>query len=212
MPDSLFYTPENAFTKKLLNGVIKVLGLKSIKGFKDEISLESNFDGKKAFAGIVFYNTSDEIPQRLSMSIRFPSELRTVHSDTPIYQNYWVTRCTGFLTDQEMKGKGLKHVSLYQREGFLQLQHCLFLQWLSLLQADSENTVEIVYGSLLYPSDIYYCEFSNTPNFRWFCYYMTFLITYLSLVSVSIILFATTNVPSNVPSNSFLTLDKIVEI
>ncbi|KAL9878361.1 ATP-binding cassette sub-family A member 17 isoform 2-T2 [Glossina fuscipes fuscipes] len=182
MPDTLFYTPENAFTKKLLNAVIKILGLKSIKGFKDEMNLQSNFDDKKAFAGIVFYNTSDDIPQRLSMSIRFPSELRTVHSDAPIYQNYWVTRCTGFLTDEETKGKGLKHVSLYQREGFLQLQQCLFLQWLRLRDIDSEKKIKIVYGSLLYPSDIYYCEFSDTPNFRWFCYYMTFVITYLSLV------------------------------
>uniref|UniRef100_A0A1A9X397 ABC transporter domain-containing protein n=1 Tax=Glossina brevipalpis TaxID=37001 RepID=A0A1A9X397_9MUSC len=180
MPDSLYYTPENGFTKQIIEEVVKKLDLKSFKGFKDEIHLESNFDDKKAFAGIVFYNTTDDTPpHRLSMSIRFPSDFRTVHNDVPLYQNYWVTRCTGFLTKDEMKDS--ERASLYLREGFLQLQHCLFLEWIKLLETDQPVPV-ITVGSVLYPSDIYYCEFSDTPNFRWFCYYMTFIITYLSQI------------------------------
>ncbi|KAI9590247.1 hypothetical protein GQX74_008415 [Glossina fuscipes] len=136
---TLLYTPKNDFTTAVVNGAKIALNLRGIQDVENNDILEKYFSEQNTLAGIVFHNVDDgAVPEKLVVSLRFPGLLRTVDISNSIDERLWMTRCAGIISSD---GTGIYgNVDLYLREGFLQLQHSLYIQWIKLLKnSDTTN-------------------------------------------------------------------------
>uniref|UniRef100_A0A1A9UE59 ABC transporter domain-containing protein n=1 Tax=Glossina austeni TaxID=7395 RepID=A0A1A9UE59_GLOAU len=136
---TLLYTPKNDFTTAVVNGTKIALNLRGIQDVEDNDSLENYFSEHNNLAGIVFHNVDDgAVPEKLVVSLRFPGLLRTVEVSNSLDDRLWMTRCSGIISPDGTGAYG--DVDLYLREGFLQLQHSLYMQWIRLLKnSDTTN-------------------------------------------------------------------------
>lgn len=102
--------------------------------------LQSQFDDRTTLAAIVFENIGkdqEDVPKELSISIRFPSEFRTI-SPFLTDDRLWLRRCSGVVDAKRDNVKDTdtdQKQDIYIREGFLQLQHMVFMEWLHKLRA-----------------------------------------------------------------------------
>ncbi|XP_073834892.1 phospholipid-transporting ATPase ABCA3 isoform X2 [Musca autumnalis] len=195
---SLLYGPPTSFTTEITEATRKSLGLRNIFAVQSEQSLLNHFHEDHYLAGIFFHipsgnesNSSSElngVPTKLALTISFPSEFRT--SQHPeIYPSLWLTRCTGVLDDLDTDH--LKHTDLYIREGFLQLQHRLFVEWLKLLLNSSESEADLQLKAILPKISVHSfkhcidhepCYVEGTSNIIWFLYYFTFFVPFLRVI------------------------------
>jgi len=119
----LAFTPETTFTSEVTKNVAKTLELSSTVGYESESEMQNQFDERTTLAGIVFNDLRDDgTPLTLSISIRFPSEFRTI-APFLTEDRLWITRCSGRINPGRDRAKHDKQQDIYIREGFLQLQH-----------------------------------------------------------------------------------------
>lgn len=115
-----------------------ILELNGTTGFEDADVLQSQFDDRVILAGIVFENVKknqNEPPKELSLSIRFPSEFRTLKPFLT-EDRLWLKRCSGVVDAKRDNVEDLdRYQDIYIREGFLQLQHLIFVEWLHKLRS-----------------------------------------------------------------------------
>ncbi|XP_060661358.1 phospholipid-transporting ATPase ABCA3 isoform X1 [Drosophila nasuta] len=135
---NLAYCPNSVFAKQVANAVATRLELNTTIAFEDSDTLQNQFDQRTTLAAIVFEDTDANLetpPKVLSVSIRFPSEFRTLNSFLT-EDRLWLTRCSGFVN---AKRDNVEEKELYQdiyiRETFLQIQHQVFMEWLHQLRA-----------------------------------------------------------------------------
>ncbi|XP_061396881.1 phospholipid-transporting ATPase ABCA3-like [Musca vetustissima] len=192
----LLYGPPTNFTTHVVEETRKALKIRNIFPVQTEKSLLNHFHEDHYLAGIFFHNLSNRdnnlepggVPVRLSATLSFPSEFRTSeHPD--IFPSLWLTRCTGVL--DHLDTDHLRHTDLYLREGFLQLQHRLFIEWLKLLinSADSEEDLhskgllpKITIRSFQHRTDQEPCYVEGSSNIIWFLYYFTFFVPFLRVI------------------------------
>ncbi|EDW27106.1 GL16574 [Drosophila persimilis] len=137
----LAYAPKTEFTELVINAVADQLGMKGIQGYKNNAELQKHFDERTTLAGIIFHDSPPkEPPESLSISIRFPSEFRTIKPFLT-EARLWLTRCSGAVREKQDNAKDTDtNQDLYIREGFLQLQHHVFLQWFQQLKIKYPHT------------------------------------------------------------------------
>uniref|UniRef100_A0A1I8MJ80 ABC transporter domain-containing protein n=1 Tax=Musca domestica TaxID=7370 RepID=A0A1I8MJ80_MUSDO len=195
----LLYGPPTDFTTHIVERARKELGLRHIFAVKSEKSLVNNFNEDHYLAGIYFYNLTNTnnnsqsefnaVPSRLDLTLSFPSEFRTSkHSE--IFPSLWLTRCTGVLDNFDTEH--LRHTDFYVREGFLQLQHRLFVEWFKMLLNSSETEEESLQLHGLLPTITVRsfkqltkdepCHEAGTSNITWFLYYFTFFVPFLRVI------------------------------
>lgn len=196
----LLYGPPTDFTTHIVERARKALGLRHIFAVKSEKSLVNNFNEDHYLAGIYFYNLTKNnnnnsqsefngIPSRLDLTISFPSEFRT-SKHPEIFPSLWLTRCTGVLDNFD--AEHLRHADFYVREGFLQLQHRLFVEWFKMLLNSSETEEESLHGllptitvrSFKQRTTDEPCYGAGTSNITWFLYYFTFFVPFLRVIGV----------------------------
>ncbi|XP_002133848.2 ATP-binding cassette sub-family A member 2 [Drosophila pseudoobscura] len=137
----LAFAPKTEFTELVINAVADELGMKGVQGYKNNAELQKHFDERTTLAGIIFHDSpAKEPPESLSISIRFPSEFRTIKPFLT-EARLWLTRCSGAVRDKQDNAKDTDtNQDLYIREGFLQLQHHVFLQWFQQLKIKYPHT------------------------------------------------------------------------
>ncbi|XP_043660615.1 phospholipid-transporting ATPase ABCA3 [Drosophila teissieri] len=181
----LAFTPETAFTTDVTKNVAKTLELSSTVGYESESEMQMQFDERTTLAGIVFNDLSDGgVPLTLSVSIRFPSEFRTV-APFLTEDRLWITRCSGRINPARDRAKHDKQQDIYIREGFLQLQHQIFVEWYHLLTRDAvtpykEPNVE-VYNILLKAADEP-CSVMSVARLPTFLYNFIYLLPFLNII------------------------------
>ncbi|XP_017124914.1 phospholipid-transporting ATPase ABCA3 [Drosophila elegans] len=182
---SLVYTPKTPFSTEVTNNVAKTLELNSTVGYQSEAQMQDQFDERTTLAGIVFHDAEGEgTPLTLSVSIRFPSEFRTIASFLT-EDRLWVTRCSGRIHTGRDRAKHDKQQDIYIREGFLQLQHQIFVEWYHRLRNDfltnfPEPNVE-VYNILLKVSDEP-CSVMSLARLPTFLYNFIYLLPFLNVI------------------------------
>ncbi|XP_068154604.1 phospholipid-transporting ATPase ABCA3 [Drosophila tropicalis] len=126
----LAFCPATEFAKEIADAVAKTLELNGTIPFVDPDQLQNQFEERNTLAGIEFNNLEHEtIPKVLDITIRFPSEFRTL-SPFLTENRLWVTRCSGVVSaTRDKAADNDRHQDIYIREGFLQLQHQIFLEW-----------------------------------------------------------------------------------
>ncbi|XP_037724735.1 ATP-binding cassette sub-family A member 2 [Drosophila subpulchrella] len=182
---SLAYTPKTPFTTDVARSVAKTLELNSTVGYRLESEMQDQFDERTTLAGIVFHEASrGGTPLKLSISIRFPSEFRTI-APFLTEDRLWITRCSGRINPGRDQAKHYKQQDLYIREGFLQLQHQIFVEWYHRLRTDfittyPEPNVE-VYNILLNAADEP-CSVMSIARLPTFLYNFIYLLPFLNII------------------------------
>ncbi|XP_017056334.1 phospholipid-transporting ATPase ABCA3 [Drosophila ficusphila] len=181
----LAYTPRSNFVKDVTKNVAKTLELDSTVGYATEAELEDQFDERTTLAGLVFHGADgDATPLTLSVSIRFPSEFRTI-APFLTEDRLWITRCSGRINPGRDRAKHDKQQDIYIREGFLQLQHQIFMEWYHRLRNDfittyPEPNVE-VYNILLKAADEP-CSVMSLARLPTFLYNFIYLLPFLNII------------------------------
>lgn len=185
----LAYAPIVPFAREITESVAKTLELNATIGFNSADQMQDQFDERTTLAGVVYYNVESEgTPLKLSMSIRFPSEFRTI---LPFLteNRLWLTRCSGRInegrdrvTDQD------KQQDIYIREGFLQLQHQIFTEWYHRLRNEftteyPEPNVEVF--NVLHKAQDESCTVMNMHRLPSFLYNFIYLLPFLNIIRVS---------------------------
>ncbi|XP_030245571.1 ATP-binding cassette sub-family A member 3 [Drosophila navojoa] len=138
----LAYSPDTPFVKRVVDVVTSVLELNNSIGYNDPETLQNQFDERTMLAAVVFDRLDqdpDAIPKVLSVSIRFPSEFRTI-SPFLTEDRLWLTRCSGVVNSKRDNAKDSDiNQDIYIREGFLQLQHQVFLAWFHMLRSQDPS-------------------------------------------------------------------------
>ncbi|KAH8273383.1 hypothetical protein KR018_002046 [Drosophila ironensis] len=127
---NLAYAPNNRFAKEMTGQVAKILGLNGTVGYPNMKQMQDQFDERTTLAG-VFYrgDLTKPPPLSLSVSIQFPSEFRTI-SPFLTENRLWQTRCSGRVNPGRDRAQDEDNrQDIYIREGFLQLQHLIFVEW-----------------------------------------------------------------------------------
>ncbi|KAH8344779.1 hypothetical protein KR067_006857 [Drosophila pandora] len=182
----LAYAPIVPFAREMTESVAKTLELNATIGFNSADQMQDQFDERTTLAGVVYYNVEAEgTPLKLSLSIRFPSEFRTI---LPFLteNRLWLTRCSGRInegrdrvTDQD------KQQDIYIREGFLQLQHQIFTEWYHRLRNEfpteyPEPNVEVY--NILHKADDESCTSMNMHRLPTFLYNFIYLLPFLNII------------------------------
>ncbi|KAH8390010.1 ABC transporter A family member 1 [Drosophila serrata] len=182
---NLGYTPNTPFVSQLAGKVMMTLELNDTIPFESEDELENQLDERTTLAGLVFRGDDlNDVPNKLNMLIRFPSEFRTVKS----YQTedrLWITRCSGLInSDREQVDKNIKQ-DIYIREGFLQLQHQVFLEWyhrlLEKFNSEYSEPNVLMYNILLKAADEP-CVAMSLARLPTFLYYFIYLLPFLNII------------------------------
>ncbi|KAH8236950.1 hypothetical protein KR038_000867 [Drosophila bunnanda] len=182
---NLGYTPNTPFVSGLAARVMMTLELNATIPFESADELENQLDERTTLAGLVFRGDDlEDTPKNLDVLIRFPSELRTVKS----YQTgdrLWITRCSGLIdADRDQVSKNVKQ-DIYIREGFLQLQHQVFLEWYRLLRAatDSEYAEpNVIMNSVPLKAADEPCAAMSLARLPMFLYYFIYLLPFLNII------------------------------
>lgn len=161
------------------------LNLPITVGFDNEELMDTSFTGKTCMAAVLFYGMkkdSDEVPDRLMYALRFPGELRSINKNEESSQTFWITRCHGDLNIETFTPNDC----IYLREGFLQLQHRIFLEWLYLKNV-SKNSIPSLTINLMAPMDDgdKICYFDNVLHFDWFWYQWFFFLPIIIMIKVN---------------------------
>ncbi|EDW65658.1 phospholipid-transporting ATPase ABCA3 [Drosophila virilis] len=139
----LAHSPNTKFVSEVIQEVATKLELNGSVGFDNAGALQNQFDERTILAGVIFKNidVNDEmVPKELSISIRFPSEFRTL-SPFLTEDRLWLTRCSGVVNPKRDNSKDSEiNQDIYIREGFLQLQHLIFLEWFHKLRTQNPST------------------------------------------------------------------------
>ncbi|XP_075157087.1 phospholipid-transporting ATPase ABCA3 [Haematobia irritans] len=188
----LIFAPLTNFTKIIIESTSKALGFHQPFPVSNESQIFNYFNEKKFLAGVYFHNCSADmeyVPEQLSISLSFPSEFRT-NKHREVFHRLWLTRCTGVLDEYDADDQ-LKHTDLYLREGFLQIQHRIFIEWLKMLRGDTKKNANgsldnllplITVNSLRHHTDHEPCHTESTTNIIWFLYYFTFFVPFLRVL------------------------------
>lgn len=139
----LAHSPNTKFVSEVIQEVATKLELNGSVGFDNAGALQNQFDERTILAGVIFKNIDidDEmVPKELSISIRFPSEFRTL-SPFLTEDRLWLTRCSGVVNPKRDNSKDSEiNQDIYIREGFLQLQHLIFLEWFHKVRTQNPST------------------------------------------------------------------------
>ncbi|KAH8304374.1 hypothetical protein KR059_007590 [Drosophila kikkawai] len=183
---NLGYTPKTPFVSNLAAKVVTTLELNATIPFENENELENQLDERTTLAGLVFKGdlSGPQPPLVLDVSIRFPSEFRTLKSFLT-EDRLWLTRCSGQIdADREQVDKNLKQ-DIYIREGFLQLQHQVFIEWYHLLreqfQSDFPEPSVTMYNVRLKSADEP-CAAVSLARLPTFLYYFIYLLPFLNII------------------------------
>ncbi|KAM8720001.1 hypothetical protein ACLKA7_006114 [Drosophila subpalustris] len=134
---TLAYVPKSVFAYQIADQIAKRLELNNTIGFEDPDTLQNQFDERTTLAAIIFEDTDESLetaPKSLSVSIRFPSEFRTLNPFLT-EDRLWLTRCSGFVNAKRDNVKDSDiNQDIYIREAFLQIQHQVFIEWLRQLR------------------------------------------------------------------------------
>ncbi|KAH8252511.1 hypothetical protein KR032_000293 [Drosophila birchii] len=181
---NLGYTPNTEFVSNLAAKVMATLELNATIPFDSEEDLENQLDERTTLAGLVFIGDLTKVPKRLDVQIRFPSEFRTLKT----YQTedrLWLTRCSGLIyTDREQVDKPINQ-DIYIREGFLQLQHQVFMEWYhqlsTLFESNNEDPNVMVYNIQIKAADEH-CAARSLVRLPTFLYYFIYLLPFLNII------------------------------
>lgn len=185
------YTPNTVFTKEVVSTVAAILELNGTVGYEEAEALQSQFDDRVILAGIVFENlkkNQEDAPKKLSISIRFPSEFRTLRPFLT-EDRLWVKRCSGVVDSKRDNVDDLNvNQDIYIREGFLQLQHLIFLEWLHKLRSQytpeyTEPQVEVLNVRLKVADER--CSTMDIYTVPLFLYNFVYLLPFINIIWVS---------------------------
>ncbi|KAH8284773.1 hypothetical protein KR054_000927 [Drosophila jambulina] len=182
---NLGYTPNTPFVADLAERVRTTLELNQTIAFENEDVMENQLDERTTLAGLVFKGENlQDTPKTLDVNIRFPSEFRTVKS----YQTedrLWITRCSGLIdSNREKVDKKVKQ-DIYIREGFLQLQHQVFIEWYRRLRNPFPSTYAepnvMMFNVRLKAADEP-CATMSLNRLPTFLYYFIYLLPFLNII------------------------------
>ncbi|KAH8261712.1 hypothetical protein KR044_002736, partial [Drosophila immigrans] len=185
---NLAYSPKSLFAKQLADAVATTLDLNTTIAFEDNEALQSQFDERTTLAGIVFEDMDANLelpPKTLSVSIRFPSEFRTL-SPFLTEDRLWLTRCSGFVNAKRDNVKDLdEYQDIYIREAFLQIQHQVFTEWLHKLRTIyptpyTEPVVEVFNIRLRVPDDR--CSSIDVYTVPLFLFHFLYLLPFINII------------------------------
>lgn len=188
---NLAYTPKTPFVHGLAKHVVKMLELNATIPFANEDELEDQFDEKTTLAGLIFNGVDADKegpPLELSVTIRFPSEFRTM-SSFQTEERLWLTRCSGRINAEKEQVKSGYKQDIYIREGFLQLQHQIFLHWyhqllVQLVSNFQKPAVEMFNVHLRAAEEP--CAAMSLARLPTFLYYFIYLLPFLNIIRVSV--------------------------
>uniref|UniRef100_W8C2K9 ATP-binding cassette sub-family A member 5 n=1 Tax=Ceratitis capitata TaxID=7213 RepID=W8C2K9_CERCA len=175
VPTNLLYTPEDATVSNIMGEVIKKLGLTEAEPFKTESEMMNKFDENTTLAAVQLNSVNNTL---LEVYLRFPSEFRTLKTEHEGME-LWTTRCSGMLVSH-VENKNNEQDDLYYREGFIQLQHQIFLQWLAKVHL-KETPVKVAIRSFRQHTNWKACSFIKS-NIMMFSYSFSFFLPFLNLV------------------------------
>lgn len=188
---TLAYVPKSVFAFQIADQVAKRLELNSTIGFEDPDTLQNQFDERTTLAAIIFENTDDTLetaPKSLSVSIRFPSEFRTLNPFLT-EDRLWLTRCSGFVNAKRDNVKDSDiNQDIYIREAFLQIQHQVFIEWLRQLRKIyptkmGEPIVEVFNVRLKVPDER--CSTIDVYTVPLFLFNFLYLLPFINIIRVS---------------------------
>lgn len=181
---SLAYTPITPITTQIIEEVVEKLQLKGALGFESAFLMEARFFNKTMFAAVDFQGFNQTNPKILTIVIRFPSHFRTIKLQH-IKDYLWLSRCNGILAIDSEK-VGHKNTGLYAREGFLALQHQIFLSWLKATGVELNQKIEL--RSFRHSVNPFYCDVITTgSNLVYLLFYLCFFYPFLNLIQVRVI-------------------------
>ncbi|XP_067641824.1 ATP-binding cassette sub-family A member 17 [Eurosta solidaginis] len=125
MPTNLLFSIVDKHDSQIHFEKFKMEPLTELREYTTQTAMLNRFNTKNDIAAVTMHEVS---PTRLNISIHFPSKFRTIESDRET-ELLWAIRCNGIYAD-DIDNKKLNLQDLYIREGFVQLQHQLFLYWL----------------------------------------------------------------------------------
>ncbi|KAH8387874.1 hypothetical protein KR093_009983, partial [Drosophila rubida] len=185
---NLAYSPKSSFAKQVADAVVTKFDLNTTIAFEDSETLQNQFDERTTLAAIVFEDIDAKLenpPKVLSVSIRFPSEFRTLNPFLT-EDRLWLTRCSGFVNAKRdnVKDKGL-YQDIYIREAFLQIQHQVFTEWLHKLRSFypteyTEPTVEVFNIRLKVPDDR--CSSIDVYTVSLFLFHFLYLLPFINII------------------------------
>lgn len=177
----------------MITTVAALLELNGTTPFENSEVLQSQFDDRTTLAAIVFDNVGknqEDVPKELSISIRFPSEFRTI-SPFLTDDRLWLRRCSGVVDAKRDNVKDTdtdQNQDLYIREGFLQLQHLVFMEWLHKLRVAHppkfpEPQVEVTNVRLRVADER--CSTMDIYTVPSFLYNFVYLLPFINIIWVS---------------------------
>lgn len=187
----LVYSPVTEFAKEIAETVTSELELNNSVGYDNQETLQNQFDDRTTLAGVIFDrldNDNEGVPKVLSVSIRFPSEFRTI-SPFLTEERLWLTRCSGVVNPKRDNVKD-EHVNqdIYIREGFLQLQHQIFLAWFHKIRTQdptnyTEPQAEVFNVRLRMANErCFSMDFDSIPSFL---FNFIYLLPFINVIRVS---------------------------
>nr|XP_036234396.1 ATP-binding cassette sub-family A member 3 [Bactrocera oleae] len=176
MPTNLIYTPDDATATGIMDEVAKSLKLTEAKSYKTEKTMMNRFDNNKTLAAVKFISTTKS---NLDNEIRFPSDFRTKDSNQKGTE-LWATRCSGIIAQDA--GEKTVQDDLYLREGFLQLQHQIFAQWLQKLQEQNINNIKVIVRSFRQHTNARMCSTNSKSSISMFCFSFSFFLPFLNIL------------------------------
>lgn len=165
---SILYTPSTIYTREIMKSLNTHLGLHSVRGVTNEDFLVNYFIPSNIICGVVFHDFEyDNLPTKLTITLRFDSRFHTVTNEV-LEETLWITRCSGVLTPEDTNQ--FQHTDIYLREGFLQIQHRIFMEWLRLLKyglppKEEEVTTEPTTTETTDEEDLNDLVFTNQKRF-----------------------------------------------
>lgn len=124
----VMYTPSGYWQNLLMKMVGKELDIKvshgKLKNIRYKVEMHT------ILCGIVFHNDGFMMPKFLNYSLIFPDSFRQETGNT-ILDKYWKTRTMDIPFSQ--KTRTPKDTGIYYKEGFLTIQHQIFLKYMRLM-------------------------------------------------------------------------------
>jgi len=188
---TLAYCPNSIFAEQIAKSVATTLELNTTVAFEDPEALHNQFDERTTLAAIIFEGTDaslETVPKTLSVSIRFPSEFRTL--DPFLNEDrLWLTRCSGFVNAKRDNVKDPDmNQDIYIREAFLQIQQQVFAEWYHKLRliyptSYTEPAVEVFNVRLKVPDER--CSTMDVYAVPLFLFNFLYLLPFINVIRVS---------------------------
>lgn len=88
---------------------------------------------RSIFCGIIFHSPTTALPEHLNYSLIFPDNFETENPDNPFDDRHWITRENDMPFTQ--KHRTPEDLSIYYKEGFLQIQTTIYLSFMEMTYA-----------------------------------------------------------------------------